>query len=220
MRRDATHSGEEAFSLLEVLIVVVVVALLLGLILPALKSAQQSGLENDDIARLRQLGMARSMYASEYETEIYRCPPLVAAGLAPAGLCHSKSDYVPGGLANLVLSALAKHSSFYAPAVTPYPMSYIAAGDLLFPKDIARVETQQAAGWLVNLIRTEIDLDDPANAIFAPGQYQRLLLDGAVINRSRTRYAVQVDGHTETVSTPYFLYCDPDQEWINEITTK
>ncbi|HWL51459.1 MAG TPA: prepilin-type N-terminal cleavage/methylation domain-containing protein [Chthoniobacteraceae bacterium] len=53
------------FSLTELLVTVVVVAVVLGLLLPGLSKTRQSGLESRCVSNLRQLGAALHLYASE-----------------------------------------------------------------------------------------------------------------------------------------------------------
>lgn len=56
-----------AFTLIELLIVIVVIALLIGLLLPALRGAREAGRAVVCLSNQRQIGAALSMYASSYQ---------------------------------------------------------------------------------------------------------------------------------------------------------
>jgi prepilin-type N-terminal cleavage/methylation domain-containing protein len=215
--RSAARRG---FTLIEILIVVAIILLLAGLLLPVVKSAQGQGLSADDLARMRQMGMARALYASDHGVEVDWCDPLVGTGYVPINLCQSRSDYSSTGLANEILSALSQTSAFYKGFVTNYPRTYLGSGELLKQQDLARISGQPDAGWLVNLIRAKADPTTFAAPWSWQGRYQRLRLDGSVESKTLRSFTVQDGGKTYIVTSPYLLFCDPDQAWINEITSR
>ena len=75
------HSTTEAFTLVELLVVIAVIGLLAALLLPALSRAKAQGQATSCKNRLRQIGLALTMYASE--TQYY--PSLFAQKNTPSG---------------------------------------------------------------------------------------------------------------------------------------
>jgi len=64
MRRRGRPSRSEAFTLVELLVVIGIIALLIGMLLPSLNKARQAANVVDCEARLRQMGAAIQIYAS------------------------------------------------------------------------------------------------------------------------------------------------------------
>jgi hypothetical protein len=57
----------EGFTIIEILVVVGVIAVLIGLLLPALSGAQKRSRKNTELSFLRQVGFGWTMYANSYE---------------------------------------------------------------------------------------------------------------------------------------------------------
>ncbi|MFH1717315.1 MAG: prepilin-type N-terminal cleavage/methylation domain-containing protein [Planctomycetota bacterium] len=72
-----------AFTLIELLVVIAVIALLLALIIPALRSARESGQRAVCLSNLRQLTLAWRAYATQYDGKIVSGRPFMRSG--PAG---------------------------------------------------------------------------------------------------------------------------------------
>ncbi|MBP7935859.1 MAG: prepilin-type N-terminal cleavage/methylation domain-containing protein [Phycisphaerae bacterium] len=62
-----------AFTLIEVLVVVAVIALLISILIPSLKAAKDMALRSDCASNLHQVGVALNAYANEYREQL---PPL------------------------------------------------------------------------------------------------------------------------------------------------
>src|SRR5437762_2570583 len=70
-------ANERAFTLVELLVVIGIIGLLAGLLMPALSGAQQKARQSKCLNHIRQLGLALTMYADDFDGQFppRRMPP-------------------------------------------------------------------------------------------------------------------------------------------------
>ena len=84
--------SDKAFTLLELLVVIAVIALLAALLLPALKQARDKAKQTQCLGNLRQLALAAGFYAADHDD--WMVPQLSGAKLWPIIL--QICGYLPG----------------------------------------------------------------------------------------------------------------------------
>jgi len=88
VRGDAWRSG---FTLIELLVVLSVIALLIGILLPALVAARDAETKVACAANMRQIAAGIYMFAADHDDELVRGPELDHGYLAPFGVLYSNT---------------------------------------------------------------------------------------------------------------------------------
>jgi prepilin-type N-terminal cleavage/methylation domain-containing protein/prepilin-type processing-associated H-X9-DG protein len=95
-----TSSAKNGFTLIELLVVIAIIAILAGLLLPALSKAKAKGAGIHCMNNSRQLGLAWQMYALDYND--VALGPVSAAGVP--SWCDGVFDQVPDGVTIRILT--------------------------------------------------------------------------------------------------------------------
>lgn len=167
--------SRRAFSLIELLAAVAIMAVLTVLLFPVLARAKERALDSQETSQLRQLAVAHGLYVADHDDlEPASSVPIVAEGYAPRTLVRSVLDPFEKGWAN-------ENRTGYPEGPVGYKDSFItlkmSAGEAFF----SAFRQSQAGGWLIaagpQLQRLKSD------TMFQPVPYKRLTFGGGIVRR-------------------------------------
>jgi prepilin-type N-terminal cleavage/methylation domain-containing protein len=209
----------KGFSLIEVLIVIAIIAIVAGVLLPALTSSRKKALAVDDISNLRQLAQAGILYRDQNERFPLSTLDLVNSKMIPVEICASHLDSNPGGIANDIADYTGYHSRLTAmDLVVPYKNSFAGPREYrLDPEEYAKwVTTDRAGGWLLDFSGAKRGLG--RDYLSASGTYHRVLFDGSVVTRSfvdlECRDSAKIGSPCRT---DIALFLDPDKAYEDNL---
>ena len=132
---DRAVAGRRGFTLIELLVVVAVIALLIGLLLPALGQARLAAQRSQDLSNLRQLAVAGNTYAADHEKA-----PLGSA--IDGGTSGSFSfPHVFGGKTSFAAGSSVTGNPYFIPETGRFLNPYV------YPEITFRIWSGSAAEW-------------------------------------------------------------------------
>jgi prepilin-type N-terminal cleavage/methylation domain-containing protein/prepilin-type processing-associated H-X9-DG protein len=215
MKRQRTL-GAGAFTLMELLVVVAVIAVLAGLLLPALTAAKAKAQGAYCINNARQLTLAWSMYAADNEDRLVynlggdRTKPSLPLNLNSNWVGNVMTWELDRDNTNLAFIKKAKLAPFSASA----PQIYRC------PADHVLSEVQRKAGWTerVRSVSMNAMVGDAGPAMrgytnMNNPEYRQFLKLSTLPNPAQI--FVFLDEHPDSINDGYFLNRADDFEWVD-----
>ena len=196
-------------TLIEVLTVIVIVAILVGILVPVLYRAKNASKATVEISQLHQIGLAQAIYSQE-SGHVGNLDLFVSLGMIPRETCFSPQDKFPKGIANDLVRELAANSEVYANLGLNYPSTYVGFREYHYPDDWYEkyVLVNPNPGWLLSWTPMDLHKHKSWLTIFK-GKYRRLLFDTSVVSRQFET----VDSKLGKAQHPLLLFSDPSQQW-------
>ncbi|MFW5697249.1 MAG: type II secretion system protein [Fimbriimonadaceae bacterium] len=176
-----------AFTLIELLIVIAIIAVVAAIIFPVYSQAKKRSTAASDISNLRQIGLAASLYQDEHETVPlagYDTRTLLKQKRIEVELLRCETDPTDRGWNNHFRAVLTRggRQADWIIKPTDYFDSHINALDRMSKVHLLDIkETDPESGWLAALTHSKPNRIDPdRSTIFTGGSYHRLLFDGSV----------------------------------------
>ncbi len=182
---------KKAFTLFELLVVVLIIVLLLGKVTTALVKSKERAKSTVDISNLRQIGLAMEMYRSDSGATDYALLDLVNSGRIDLSLTTSPRDNTKEGYAVwLTKNQIAVPDEDHPYLHVRHRLSVVGADAFKLETDECLTTNQANAGWA--LLFDTMDENTVQPKFGEP--YFKLHLDGSVHREIPAFYAVD-GGH-------------------------
>ncbi len=162
MSRPLSSGGRRAFTLVELLVVLTIIALLVGILLPALGQARRASRASLCRTNLKQFGVAFANYASDYSDRI-------ASFTWKPGVTHSVSEIYPGS-----------GDTYTFPAAGNYNQAASDQAVAILRFRAERTDITQITGWIPHVMYSHLVLNDylqqrlPEKMVVCPADRHRL----------------------------------------------
>jgi len=124
----------EAFTLVEILVVIAIIGILVALLLPALGRAKGKAHDINCVSNLRQLGIAISLYADEHDGKLPAAEQRPTNPIDPANPLPRISDVIApqlGSSNSLVFRCPQDHLGYFEKEGSSYEWAYLLNGKSL-----------------------------------------------------------------------------------------
>lgn len=199
-------STRKAFTLVELLVVIGIIAVLIAVLLPALQRAREAGRQIACASNLRQLGQALAMYAAENRNS----PPIAETSTADPNktwICWPPTadinqsrlwPYLKTSLAKIMVCPSDDPNTHRPTSIGPYPYSYTLNLWIFASAHAVRVHRIVHPATKIYAIDESVDtMTDGAFNIFEVGFYGGNLMSAR--HSTHLGNALFADGHCESI---------------------
>lgn len=159
--RSGHTSGDDGFTLIELLVVIAIIGTLIGLLVPAVQSARESGRRTSCANNIRSLGLACSLYENAKKT----FPPAVLMDASVTDSGHYGQNFGPNWA--ILILPFCEQDSLYA-TVSESVSAYASAGSDAW-RSIAR---KRVAAFLCPSDRfNRVPFESPHQGLWERGNY-------------------------------------------------
>ncbi|HEX3798969.1 MAG TPA: prepilin-type N-terminal cleavage/methylation domain-containing protein [Verrucomicrobiae bacterium] len=218
----------DGFTLVELLVVIAIIAILAGLLFPALARSRSRALALGCVNNTRQLTFAWSLYSGDNgDRLVYNLGGVVGSNsllnVAPAGQ--------PNWVDNVMdwTTAPANTNTAFVSTSLLGPYTGYSASIYRCPADRVLSDAQKNAGFTARVRSVSMNamIGDPGNLLVSGGNinnkgYRQFLKDGEILNPSGI--FVFLDEHPDSINDGYFVeqspsplpgYANPDYNWVD-----
>jgi len=183
-------SPRRAFSLVELLVVIGIIALLAAIIFPVYASSRRKAYETRCISNLHQLAIAWNQYNDDHggvAPNLFALHPYIRSG----DLYYCPADYTEWGHAGEALRTCAELDGDDPDEVVPYPLTYMYGADTVWANP----------GRLAKLLR-DLEVRPKAGIIGCPCHGERVK-EGQLLGSSYTGLALRARPDASVVRGHY-----------------
>ncbi len=199
---------KKAFTLIEILVVLTILAILAALIFPVLANSQRGAVTVEDKSKLRQLALAHNLYVETVGDVAPSIEALITHQQLPKELCASNLDQFSEGMSNAFRRIYAGQAPEAKYKITFFSLSTFAMQSAAF-----RNEHEKCSNLGYFLWPLDFRHSPSANEIDLEGPYYRVTTEGSLLKRRFAPVRFTGPNNSPATRTNFnFFFSDPDKE--------